>query len=179
MGDRIPVALSPILIQVNSEAFQTIREWPFADAYVARLLKRDIPQRVQFGKCRIWAYRDPAKKIVGIGTFDVCSDCSQYTKTSAHPYIPLLAVNPTMPSLGYGTSIVRHLIGEAAILAIQSGGALDVLFLDVYASNLKAISLYEKCGFVKMMDEPIADPLEDNKLYFIMAQRVSGPLPVF
>lgn len=89
-----------------------------------------------------------------------------------HPYIPLLAVNPTIKSLGYGTSIVRHLIDEAALLASQ-GVCHDVLFLDVYTTSGKAIQVYTACGFVCVTPEPIPDPQEGGKTYIVMAKRVS------
>jgi ribosomal protein S18 acetylase RimI-like enzyme len=94
-----------------------------------------------------------------------------------HPYIPLLAVNPTLKSLGFGTSIVGHLIDEAAILSCQTGGYYEVLFLDVYVANERAIRLYERCGFTILCDEPILDPLEGNEPYIVMAKRVSTPPP--
>jgi len=84
----------------------------------------------------------------------------------------LLAVNPTITSLGYGTSIVRHLIDEAALLAFQ-GLCHDVLFLDVYTSSVKAISVYSACGFVDITTEPILDTQEGGKTYIVMAKRVA------
>ena len=56
----------------------------------------------------------------------------------------------------------------------RQDGCSDVLFLDVYTSNEKALRLYEKCGFVKVSDESRLDPDEDNRPYFIMARRVSA-----
>ena len=70
-------------------------------------------------------------------------------------------MNPAAERRGHGTSIVRHLIGEAAILVRQSRGYYDVLFLDVYTANESAISLYGKCGFTTLTDEPIPDTRED------------------
>jgi ribosomal protein S18 acetylase RimI-like enzyme len=71
-------------------------------------------------------------------------------------------VNPVIQSRGYGTSIVRHLIGEAAILARHQRGCHDVLFLDVYAANERAIGLYKRCGFETITAEPIPDPQENG-----------------
>jgi ribosomal protein S18 acetylase RimI-like enzyme len=124
---------------------------------------------------RIWVYRDPDRQLVGFGTFDICKDCLQYARTPLHSYIPLLAVNPATERRGHGTSIVRHLISEAAIVALQYDRLFDVLFLDVYTANEGAIKLYEKCGFATLTDEPIPDPKEDGKPYIIMARRVSDP----
>jgi GNAT superfamily N-acetyltransferase len=173
MRDRTSIPLTPALAELDAAVFKEICEWPFADPFVGRLLRDDIPQRVQFSEGRIWVYRDPDSRLVGFGTIDVCGDYRDYTAGQPHPYIPLLAVNPTIKSLGYGTSIVRHLIGEAAFLARRPGGCHDVLFLDVYTANVKAIQLYEKCGFENVTVEPIPDPLEDGSPYIIMAKRVS------
>lgn len=74
--------------------------------------------------------------------------------------------------MGYGTTIVRHLIDEAALLARQ-GSCHDILFLDVYTSNVKAISVYAACGFVDITPAPIPDPQESGKAYIIMARRVA------
>jgi len=172
MCDRTPILLTPGAIDLDSPEFSAISGWPFADLFVGRLLRDDIPQRAMFNNGRVWVYRDPDGRLVGFGTLDVCEDYSGYTAGRPHPYIPLLAVNPTIKSLGYGTSIVQHLIGEAALLASR-GGCHDVLFLDVYTTSVKAIELYDKCGFMKLTDEPVADPLEDGKSYYVMAKRVA------
>ncbi len=163
----------PVLIGLDSPEFKDICGWRFEDhEYIGRLLREDIPERVRRGSGRIWIYRDPKGQVVGLGTLDVRDHYSDFTDGRLHPSIPLLAVNPTIKSLGYGASIVAHLIGEAAILAGGPGDCLDVLFLDVYASNEKAISLYEKCGFVRVSDQPRLDPDEDDKPYLIMARSV-------
>jgi GNAT superfamily N-acetyltransferase len=170
MADRTNIPLTPASIDQESPEFGAIRGWPFADPFVARLLHNDIPQRVRFGNCRIWIYRDPERRPVGFGTLDVCEDYRDYTGGQAHPYIPLLAVNPTLPSLGYGTTIVQHLIDEATLLACRPGGCHDVLYLDVYTSSEKAIGLYRRFGFAQVTPEPIEDPQEGGKPYVVMAK---------
>jgi GNAT superfamily N-acetyltransferase len=173
MSDRTPIPLTPAPIEFGSPEFEAISGWPFADPFVARLLKSDIPQRVQFGNCRIWIYRDPEGRLVGFGTLDVCEDYGSHTSGEAHPYIPLLAVNPTIKSLGYGSTIVRHLIDEAVLLACRPGGCHGVLYLDVYTTSVKAIEVYNACGFTQVTPEPIQDPQEGGKPYIVMAKRVS------
>ncbi len=173
MPERAPIPLTPVLTELNSPEFRELCGWPFGDRYIGRLLRDDIPQRIQFGNGRIWVYREPTNQLVGFGTIDVCDDYGLFTGGQPHPYIPLLAVNPLFERCGHGTSIVRHLIGEAAILARPGGGCHDVLFLDVYVSNERAIKLYQRCGFEEITPEPIPDPAEDNNLYIIMAKRVS------
>lgn len=168
-----PIPLTPVPIGLDSREFEAISSWPYADPFVRRLLQNDIPQRIQFGNCRVWVYRDPDDRFVGFGTLDVCHDCHEFTAGLAHPYIPLLAVNPTIKSLGYGTSIVRHLTDEAALLACRPGGCHDVVFLDVYTTSEKAIGVYTGCGFVPVTPEPIPDAQADGKPYIIMAKRVS------
>jgi ribosomal protein S18 acetylase RimI-like enzyme len=173
MHDRIPIPLKPALAELNSPEFKEICGWPFVDPFVGRLLRDDIPQRMFFGNGRTWVYRDPENRLVGFGTIDVCEDCAEFTAGKPHPYIPLLAANPTIQSRGYGTSIVRHLIGEAVLLTRQPHGCHDILFLDVYTTNDKAIGLYEKCGFETMSPEPILDSDENGALYIIMAKRLT------
>jgi ribosomal protein S18 acetylase RimI-like enzyme len=102
----------------------------------------------------------------------VCGDCREYAEGNLHPYIPLLAVNPTIKSKGYGTSIVRDLIDGSAILA-SLNLCHDVLFLDVYTTNQKAIDVYTECGFRTISPAPIPDPQEEGKTYVVMAKRVS------
>lgn len=172
MSHGTPIPITPILIGLESAEFEALSGWPFADRFVARLLLDDIPQRVQFGNCRIWIYRDPVGRLVGFGTLDVCGECREYTRGQVHPYIPLLAVNPTIKSLGYGTSITHHLIDEATLLALQ-GSCHDALFLDVYTSSLKAISVYTACGFTTISPQPIPDSQESGKAYVVMAKRVA------
>lgn len=172
MSTWTQIPLTPISITLDSQEFRAICGWPFTDAYIGRLLRNDIPQRVQFGNGRIWNYRDPEGRLVGFGTIDVCGDCCDFTGGKPHPYIPLLAVNPTIHSLGYGTTIVRHLIAEAALLACQHECHGD-LFLDVYTTNVQAIRVYKKCGFVEVTEQPLSDHLEGGKLYIVMATSVS------
>jgi GNAT superfamily N-acetyltransferase len=157
MSHDSPIPLTPVLIGLESPEFEAIAGWPFADPFVARLLREDIPQRIQFGNCRIWLYRDPQERLVGFGTLDVCGEWREFTGNQDHPYIPLLAVNPTIKSQGYGTGIVRHLVDEAALLALQ-GVCHDVLFLDVYTSSVKAIRVYTACGFAEVSPQPMPDP---------------------
>lgn len=172
MAHGPPIPLNAVLIGLDSDEFQAISNWPFADPFVNRLLQEDIPQRVQFGNCSIWTFRDPEGSLVGFGTLDVCNECSEFTSGKLHPYLPLLAINPTIKSLGYGTSIVRHLIDEAALLAMR-GKCHDILFLDVYTTSEKAIRVYTDCGFDTVSPDPIPDPQEGGKTYIVMAKRIS------
>ena len=172
MAHRPPVPLTARLIELDSNEFDAISGWPFADPFVKRLLQEDIPRRVQFNHCSIWTYRDPNGSLIGFGTLDVCGECGEYTGGKLHSYIPLLAINPTIKSRGYGTGIVRHLIDEAALLALN-GQCHDVLFLDVYTTSEKAIRVYTECGFATVSPEPIPDPNEGEKTYVVMAKRIS------
>lgn len=174
MNGRTPVPLTSSLIELGAPEFQEICGWPFGDDYVGRLLRFDIPQRVQYGECRVWIYRNPDAEIVGFGTFDICDDYRILAFGSHHPYIPLLAVNPSIKSLGYGSSIVQHLIGEAALYVKRDPVCQPSLFLDVYAENRRAIDLYERCGFVKLECGPCHDSEEGGKEYFIMARNVES-----
>lgn len=171
MSEHAPIPLTPVPIEVMGREFADILCWPFADTYVTQLLREDIPRRVKFGYCQVWTYMDPAGRSVGFGTLDICDDWADFSDNAFHPYIPLLATNPNIRSLGYGSSIVRHLIAEAAILANRI--CTDTLFLDVYKNNTKAIDLYEKFGFVKVVEEAFTDPDQDDALYFVMAKIVS------
>lgn len=165
----IPLTAHPI--QVGSPEFTTILAWPYADSFVHRLLRDDIPRRALFGHCRIFIYRDPRGQPVGFGTLDVCGDCSALVANAPHPYIPLLAVNPTIQSLGYGTSILHHLVSEAAVLA-RLNVCADILFLDVYTASTKARALYDRAGFQAVTGE-IFDAVEKMP-YIVMAKRVSA-----
>jgi ribosomal protein S18 acetylase RimI-like enzyme len=191
MAERSAIPLSAHRVDLLSNEFNLIVNWPFADLYVHRLLKQDISQRVRFGNCRIWMFKDPDGQPVGTGTLDICDEYKQFSARPLHLYIPLLAVNPIIRSLGYGTSIMNFLTSEAALikrdveLHNSSLGSLDkrnssgtpllydVLFLDVYASNLKAIALYEKIGFTRVTEDLFDDPIENMK-YYVM----SGHLPI-
>ncbi len=124
-----PGALTPVLVPLGTREFDSLRWWPYDDPFVTRLLENDIPQRVQFGDCHVWLYQDAAGQPVGFGSLDVCDDYGSLTGGRAHPYIPLLAKNPSATTRGVGEGIVRHLIGEAALLAAQPGRCHDVLYL--------------------------------------------------
>ncbi len=173
MTARSPIPLSAVAIRLDSPEFGIVSSWPYADPFVARMLQTDIPKRLQFGDCQVWVYRDPEGQLVGFGVLDVDEYYKVYTSAKPHPYIVLLAVNPTIRSLGYGTTIVRHLIGEAAVLASDSSRCCGRLFLDVYVDNVKGINLYAACGFAVVEVEPIPDPLEGGKLYSVMSRLVT------
>lgn len=111
----------------------------------------------------------PEHELVGFGSLDLGNE---YNTDKLHPYIPLLAVNPNFEGLGHGTTIVQHLIDEAALLVCNRSGRHGGLYLDVYTTNDKAINLYTRCGFVQVLD-PTPDPEEGGKTYIVMAKRVS------
>ncbi len=170
MSVQDPVPLTPTLILANGPEFITILGWPFADSFVLRLLQTDISQRDELSQAQIYAYRDPAGHLVGFGVLDLALEYPASTGGLPHPYIPLIAVNPSIPSRGYGTSIVQHLIGESTVLVREQGCAPDI-YLDVYITSLKAIALYTRLGFVRIDIEPIPDPLENGLPYLVMVQR--------
>ena len=168
-----PVPLSAVVVGLDSVEFAEILGWPFEDRFVGRLLREDIPLRITVGDCRLWSYRDPAGQLVGFGSIDIGTDYSEYVDGRSHPYIPLLAVNPTIQSRGFGTAIVRHLVRTAGLM-VRGGYLAPIVFLDVYETSTKAIALYRKCGFLNVSDTPDIDPMEGGKRYFIMTRRV-GP----
>ena len=172
MEDRPLIPLLPVLIVPGSAEWSLIEGWPYADPFVSRLLRSDLSRRIRHGNCRVWLYSDPAGVPVGFGSLDLSEEYRERTDDRTHAYIPLLAVNPTIKSLGYGTSIVRHLIGEATLLVAGRPACHDALFLDVYATSDRAIRLYESCGFVSLTPVPLADPEEAGKEYLVMARRV-------
>lgn len=173
MADRPIIPLKPQITGFTRFEDSVLYDWPFADPFVKRILNTDIPQRILFNECRMWIYYDPDDQPVGFGTLDVCKDYASHTENKAHPYIPLLATNPNLEPRGYGTSILRHLIDEATLLACRQDGCHDVLFLDVYTTSANAIKLYYKFGFQSITPEPILDREDGDKPYLVMARRVS------
>ena len=180
MSQQQPVPLTPILVAPDNADYRSLLTWPFSDqpffeGQVRRLLQLEIPQRILFGATRIWVYRDPTQNMVGFGTLQVSNEYEQFTGGHFHSYIPLLAVNPVFQKRGHGRSIVEHLIAEAVLLRMASNLS-DHLFLDVYTANKGAIALYEKCGFAILNPHtPIADPLENNETFFVMAKKIAAP----
>jgi ribosomal protein S18 acetylase RimI-like enzyme len=91
--------------------------------------------------------------------------------------VPVLAVHPSYRGQGHGRSIVEQIFASAVIAyhwAKAGDEDSDHLFLDVYAANEPAISLYRKCGFeVLNPDARIPDPEENNETYLVMAKRIS------
>lgn len=158
-------------IELDSKEFDAIIGWPFADAFIKRLLEDDVPQRVLYGNCEIWTFRDQNGSLVGFGTLDLCTDCGEFTNGTPHQYIPLLAVNPHMLGRGFGTSIVQQLVEQATLRRMISG-CHDVMFLDVYTTSTPAIGMYQKCGFVNV-SQAIPDPDQDGATYIIMAKRIA------
>ena len=172
MTERPIIPLAPVLIELADPKFAAICLWSFADPFVARLLREDVPQRVKFNHCRIWIYLDPQNEIVGFGTLDFCDDYRQLTNNLIHPYIPILAVHPDKQNLGHGKTIVGHLIMEAALVACFTKDCHDALFLEAYTSSVNAIKLYRRCGFECISDTPYFDSKEEKE-YLVMVRRVS------
>jgi ribosomal protein S18 acetylase RimI-like enzyme len=174
-----PIPLKAIRTAPNEPEYQALLAWPFAaqpfyEGQVLRLLQNDIPHRVMYSFGLVWVYRDPAGNTVGFGTLDVCKDYEHFTGGKYHSYIPLLAVNPAFQKRGHGRSILEHLIAEAGLIAQSPADFSDLLFLDVYTANQRAISLYDKCGFVTLNpNAPIPDAQENNETYVIMARSVA------
>ncbi|MGL6075537.1 MAG: GNAT family N-acetyltransferase [Fimbriiglobus sp.] len=171
MTERTPIPLTPIPISIESPEYQSLLSWPFTDDFVTRMLLSDLPHRVRYGSCRVWIYQNPDLENVGLGSLDVGVDYQDFTDRRPHAYIPLLAVHPTIPSKGYGTTIVQHLIAEAKQLAGRSE-CHELLFLDVYMSSQRAIALYEKTGFTVISPTPISDPEAGGQPYQVMVQRL-------
>ena len=90
MSDLSPVPLAPIPIRLDGPEYELILSWPFSDPFVGRLLRTEVPDRVRFGRARIWLYRDPDGQPVGFGCLDFCLDYREFTGDRPHPYIPLL-----------------------------------------------------------------------------------------
>ena len=72
-----------------------------------------------------------------------------------------VAVDPSARRCGVGTSLVKALIDEG------KRRDLDVIMLEVRASNAPAIALYEKLGFVEVGRRRnfYSRPIEDGLLY--------------
>ncbi len=167
--DAIP--LTPIVVNLNDSIFNEIVTWKFEDEFVSRILLNDIPQRLKYASCQMWAYADPERNLVGFGTLDVCKDCSEFSDDQLHTYIPLLAVDSSQQGRGHGKLIVNHLVKQAACVVAGNKTLHHAVFLDVYENSTAAIGLYTKCGFTKL-DGPFVDS-DNDKTFLIMAQRVT------
>ena len=146
MTPQTPIPLTSIRTAPATPEFQAIFSWKFSDEtfyekQILRLLKHDIPQRMLYGFCSTWVYRDPDGNAVGFGTLDVCKEYERFTDGKVHRYIPLLAVNPAFQKRGHGRSIVQHLIAESILIAQDPANISGFLFLDVYEANRAAIAL--------------------------------------
>jgi len=165
--------LRPLLVSLNNPLFGNICTWPFADAYVSRLLRDDIPQRIKYGHGRVIAFQEPTQgTIVGFGTIDICDDYKALAEHLPHPYIPLLAVHPAHEGNGYGKAIVNQLVAYATVAAArqQPIPCHPVLFLDVYEDNAAARHLYEKHGqFTYAHPHPVLDTAE-GKTFMVMSR---------
>jgi len=173
MADRNPIPLTPVEIQTAEAGYATLLAWvyPPESAYVTRMLQDIIPGREKYGRCRTWVYVEPAGQVVGFGTLHMSDDWRAYCGELPHPYIPLLSVNPGIKSLGYGETILNHLVAEAATLVRTTTDCSTRLFLDVYATNDRAISLYERNGFRHVATRHDTD--EGGAEYLILARSVA------
>jgi ribosomal protein S18 acetylase RimI-like enzyme len=158
---------------LNDDVWHAISAWPYPDEFVRRLLQNNIPEILHGGEARMWGYTDPDGELVGFGVLELNDIWSVYTGMK-HPYIPLLAVNPLVRSRGYGKSILEHLIDEATKIVRLQIDVAPVLFLDVYETSVRAIQLYERSRFERVITAaPLVDPDADGQIYFIMALRLN------
>ena len=170
MSDHPVIPLRAEIVDFVSPEYEQVAAWPFEDRFVSRLLSEDIPQRMQYSNCRLWRYLNPNSDNVGFGTLEVSRYYSEYTSGLPHLYIPLLALNPNAGRYGYGTSIVKHLIREAAKIMTGIPLCYPLVFLDVYTDSLDAIRLYDKCGFLRLVETAILDEQAEGKPYYIMTK---------
>ena len=118
-------------------------------------------------------YATANREIIGFGTIDVCWDYHYVTGGRPHPHIPLLAVRPDLRGKGIGTSIVKHLIGEALLRTYWPGlNCYPAVFLEVYVDNIAGIKTYRNQGFENLGEEPTYD-CEEKKNYFVMVRGLS------
>jgi ribosomal protein S18 acetylase RimI-like enzyme len=178
MASPEPVRLLAVPITRDHPAFATLLSTSFADPFVSRLLRTDLPLRMTFGNGRVWVYTDPTFPgvggFIGFGSLDVCDDYGALTGDRVHPYLPLLSLMPGCSGRGYGEAIMRHLEAEAALVVRSHPNCDDRLFLDVYLTSAAAIRLYEKRQFEYLnRDTPSPDTVADGAPYYVMAKRVS------
>lgn len=183
-----PPDLVPEEVEPGGPLFREIAAWPFPEspfyaAQVKRLLNSDLPQQLRNGEyaARMWAFRDPAVAdgVVGFGCLTVANYYAAYTGNRPHCYIPLLAKHPAVERGGIGKAIVAHLEAAArgVVASLWNRGISEFLFLDVYCDNVPAWNLYaKKFGFETLNEnEPIPDPDEGGKPYFVMAKALPTP----
>lgn len=177
--------LDPVPITLASPEFADLLTWPYPDqpfyqGQVRRALRDFVPELVEYKGCRVWVFRDPTGQAVGFGTLVAIDYYARFAGGKYHPYVPVLGVHPKFYGLGYGPRIVEYLTAEAVRLVRLFPGLSDLLFLDVYAANQKAINLYrDKFHFVVLNpDTPIPDEKENNEPYFVMAKSLAiAPSP--
>ena len=141
--------LHPTTTYPGQPEYEDLLRWPFPpepfySGQVLELLKFDIPEKVLFGTCFTWVYRDAAGTSVGFGAVELCKEYEQFTGGRRHTYIPVIGVHPEFQGRGYGRAIVEHLVTEAVLffhspLNCLTGdtqeGFSDLLFLDVYSAS--------------------------------------------
>ena len=176
----VSAPLTPRLLSLR-EVEEIAATWeydpqPFYVGQVQRSLDFDIPLLMKQGICAVWGYYDPGvgqqDQPVGFGAIHLSTLYSDLTDRKPHFYIPLLSVRPKVESKGYGSSIVNHLVQEAErARSIRSNHTSDLLFLDVYGENDRAIRCYLANGFEIINEEaPLHDEVESGAPYFVMAK---------
>lgn len=181
MSNPTHIQLHPCLIQPTAPIYRDILQWPVAP-FFTRIARDDIPTRFNYGSCHAYAYYDynnpeTYERIpVGFGSLDLCDDWGDFTDQKEHFYIPLLAKNPDIARKGYGSSILDHLIGQAAaMILLHRNAGSDLhhsLLLDVYMSSEDAIKLYNRFGFTSLTPRPLQDADQNNDLFIVMAKRI-------
>ena len=161
MTERPPIPLTPSPIDLTGGEFYEIRGWSFAESFVGRLLRDDIPRRVRYDKGRIWAYRDPGDRLVGFGTLDLSRE---------YPAFSAGRVHPDHRRRGHSGSILRHLVAEAGLMA-REFSCQYILYLDVNEDSLDAIALYRRAGSLRIEMGQQWDPEEGGE-YLLISRRV-------
>ena len=87
-------------------------------------------------------YRPYGKLFVAWSDAQIPAGLLSASRAAAERHILSVAVNPALRRLGLGRALVSATLTEARAMSAR------LLFLEVRRSNIAAIRLYRKCGFV-------------------------------
>jgi ribosomal-protein-alanine N-acetyltransferase len=119
---------------------------------------------------RAWAAEDDSSAFVGF----VVATALRIPGSSAECEIEFLMVPPSHRHKGIGRALAQLVLDWAREIAAQQ------VWLEVRASNMQALRLYERCGFVATGRRPgyYVDPPEDAVLMCVRIGDACGGAPV-
>lgn len=113
-----------------------------------RRLYLDTYNRVVSGSAIMWVAANPEGKLIGQMFIQLASSNTELADGITRAYMFGFRMRENYRSVGIGSSMLEHVEQDLAARGFK------VLCLNVARANLRAIELYQRCGYVLVAPDP-------------------------